>query len=326
MVAIASNAVEHGVGIRFALKAKPEYAISTTLNSPLQVALLLTPVLVLLSRVVGPTQLNLVVPAAPGGRPRRVAVVVAVIIYDGEYTWIEGVALIALYVHHRRRLLVGLTDARGGRTRYGCAHGPSPVSPGEPFPLGATFDGLGTNFSVFSQAAEAVELCLFDDDGTRDPLPAARGRRLLLARLPRGGRARQRYGYRVHGPYKPEAGLRCNPAKLLLDPYAKAVDGEVSWGQAALRLRPPGRRPAPSTHRLGRVHAQGHRRRPGLRLGRRPAAPHPWADTVIYETHVKGLTWRHPEIPEHQRGTYAAVAHPAMIEHFSQARASPPSS
>jgi Ca2+:H+ antiporter len=98
VVAIASNAVEHAVGIRFALKAKPEYAISTTLNSPLQVALLLTPVLVLLSRFVGPTQLTLVFPPLLVAALAASAVVVAVIIYDGEYTWIEGVALIALYV------------------------------------------------------------------------------------------------------------------------------------------------------------------------------------------------------------------------------------
>ncbi len=97
IVAIASNAVEHVVGIRFAMKAKPEYAISTTLNSPLQVALLLTPVLVLLSRVVGPTQLNLVFPPLLVAALAMSTLVVAVIIYDGEYTWIEGMALIALY-------------------------------------------------------------------------------------------------------------------------------------------------------------------------------------------------------------------------------------
>jgi Ca2+:H+ antiporter len=97
VVAIASNAVEHVVGIRFAVKAKPEYAISTTLNSPLQVALLLTPVLVLLSRVIGPTQLNLVFAPLLVAALGVSAVVVALIIYDGEYTWIEGVALVALY-------------------------------------------------------------------------------------------------------------------------------------------------------------------------------------------------------------------------------------
>jgi Ca2+:H+ antiporter len=98
VVAIASNSVENAVGIRFALKAKPEYVISTTLNSPLQVALLLTPVLVLLSRVVGPTQLTLVFPPLLVAALAASAVVVAVVIYDGEYTWIEGVALIALYL------------------------------------------------------------------------------------------------------------------------------------------------------------------------------------------------------------------------------------
>jgi Ca2+:H+ antiporter len=98
IVAIAANAVEHGVGIRFAVRAKPEYAISTTLNSPLQVALLLTPVLVLLSRVIGPTELNLVFPPLLVAALALSTLVVAVIIYDGEYTWTEGTALIALYV------------------------------------------------------------------------------------------------------------------------------------------------------------------------------------------------------------------------------------
>ena len=107
------------------------------------------------------------------------------------------------------------------------------VSPGEAFPLGATFDGLGTNFSVFSQVAESVELCLFDEDGreTRYQLPEVDA--YCWHGYFEGVEPGCRYGYRVHGPYEPDAGLRCNPAKLLLDPYAKAVDGEVVWGQAA---------------------------------------------------------------------------------------------
>src|ERR1700722_6076185 len=104
------------------------------------------------------------------------------------------------------------------------------VSPGVSFPLGATFDGLGTNFSVFSQAAEAVELCLFDNGAeTRYQLPEVDA--YCWHGRVEGVEPGCRYGYRVHGPYAPESGLRCNPAKLLLDPYAKAVDGEVVWGQ-----------------------------------------------------------------------------------------------
>src|SRR5579862_1195093 len=190
--------------------------------------------------------------------------------------------------------------------------------PGEPFPLGATFDGLGTNFSLFSQVAEAVELCLFDDEGveTRYELPEVDAYcwHGYLEAVEPGCR----YGYRVHGPYQPEAGLRFNPAKLLLDPYAKAVDGEVLWGQP------------PYPYQLGADDLRIDTTDSSIAMPKAivvdPAFDwgsdrHPrtlWADTVIYETHVKGLTWRHPAIPEHQRGTYAAVAHPAMLEHFDK--------
>jgi glycogen operon protein len=192
------------------------------------------------------------------------------------------------------------------------------VSPGDPFPLGATFDGLGTNFAVFSQAAEAVELCLFGDDG--------RESRYLLPEVDAycwHGHLEEvepgcRYGYRVHGPYDPESGLRCNPSKLLLDPYAKAVEGEVQWGQApyAYVLKADDLKmdttdsasSMPKAIVVDPAFDWGADRPPRTR----------WADTIIYETHVKGLTWTHPDIPAHQRGTYAAVAHPAMIEHFTK--------
>jgi glycogen operon protein len=192
------------------------------------------------------------------------------------------------------------------------------VSPGEAFPLGATFDGLGTNFSVFSQAAESVELCVFDGDGheTRYPLPEVDA--YCWHGNFEGVEPGCRYGYRVHGPYKPEAGLRCNPAKLLLDPYAKAVDGEVVWGQPPYAYdrraddlcidRSDSAASMPKAIVVDPAFDWGADRPPRTR----------WADTVIYETHVKGLTWSHPDIPEHQRGTYAAVAHPTMIEHFTR--------
>src|SRR5581483_5158035 len=108
----------------------------------------------------------------------------------------------------------------------------APISPGDPFPLGATFDGLGTNFSIFSQVAESVELCLFDANGeeSRYQLPEVDAYcwHGYIEHIEPGSL----YGYRVYGPYEPEEGTRCNPAKLLLDPYAKAVAGEVQWGQA----------------------------------------------------------------------------------------------
>jgi pullulanase/glycogen debranching enzyme len=125
------------------------------------------------------------------------------------------------------------------------------IWPGSAYPLGASFDGGGTNFAIFSEVAERIELCLFDDDGpgmktteTRVDLPERNGL-VWHGYLPRIGPG-QRYGYRVHGPYQPEAGLRCNPAKLLLDPYAKAVDGRIAWDEAL--FAPPGpTSPRPST-------------------------------------------------------------------------------
>jgi glycogen operon protein len=111
------------------------------------------------------------------------------------------------------------------------------VWPGSPYPLGATYDGGGTNFAIFSEVAERVELCLFDDDGveTRIDLPE-REALVWHGYLPRVLPG-QRYGYRVHGPYEPAAGLRCNPSKLLLDPYAKAIDGRIQWNEAMFAYR-----------------------------------------------------------------------------------------
>ena len=143
--------------------------------------------------------------------------------------------------------------------------------PGSPFPLGATYDGTGTNFAVFSEVADAVELCLFEPDGTetRVALPE-RTAMVWHGYAPKLGPG-QRYGFRVHGPYEPSAGLRCHPSKLLLDPYATAVEGEVDWDEAmfTLPLRRPGR--AGERPRLGPAHAQGRGDEPVLRLGARPA-------------------------------------------------------
>jgi glycogen operon protein len=187
--------------------------------------------------------------------------------------------------------------------------------PGSPYPLGAVFDGGGTNFSIFSEVAERIELCLFDDDGveTREVMPERNGL-IWHGYLPRIGPG-QRYGYRVHGPYDPSRGLRCNPAKLLLDPYAKAMEGAITWNAAMF------------SYRFGR---------PG-EMNRADSAPYtmksvvispyfdwandrpprtPYNESVIYEAHVKGLTMCHPDIPEDVRGTYSAIGHPAMIEHF----------
>jgi glycogen operon protein len=193
------------------------------------------------------------------------------------------------------------------------------MSPGDPYPLGATWDGSGTNFAVFSQSAEAVELCLFDRTGAEIRHEMAEVDAYVWHGYLEDVEPGQLYGYRVRGAYDPARGLRANHAKLLLDPYAKAVGGEVRWGQAVYGydLTSMDDRvidetdSAPFTPRSIVVDtafdwADDHRPRT------------PWHDTIIYETHVRGLTRRHPEIPAGQRGTYAALAHPAIIEHFQR--------
>jgi isoamylase len=189
------------------------------------------------------------------------------------------------------------------------------VWPGTAYPLGATYDGSGTNFALFSEVADWVELCLFAPDGaeTRIRLPE-QDAFVWHAFLP-GVEPGQRYGYRVHGPYEPASGLRCNPAKLLLDPYAKAIDGRIDW------------RPSLFSYDLG--YPDSHNSddsaahmpksvviNPYFDWGVDRPPKHPYAASVIYETHVKGLTQQHPELREELRGTYGGVAHPAMIDHF----------
>jgi isoamylase len=192
------------------------------------------------------------------------------------------------------------------------------VFPGDPYPLGATYDGLGTNFSVFSQVAAAVELCLFDADGkeTRYELPEADG--FVWHGYIEDVEPGQRYGYRVHGPYDPENGIRCNPAKLLIDPYAKAIEGRVTWGQAPYGFKLGADDLEIDTTDSAPFMPKAYVTDPGFDWGADVAPKRRWADTVIYETHVKGLTWCHPEVPEHHRGTYAGLAHPAVIDHLTR--------
>jgi len=189
------------------------------------------------------------------------------------------------------------------------------IWPGRPFPLGATYDGGGTNFAIYSEVADRIELCLFDDAGTETRLTLPERDGLIWhGYLPRIGPG-QRYGYRVHGPYEPAAGLRCNPAKLLLDPYAKAVDGEVSWDPALFSYHfgdPDSRNDtdsAPYTMRSVVINPFFD-----WKEDRPPRIP--YHETVIYEAHVRGLTMTHPDVPDSERGTYSGVAHSAMIEHF----------
>jgi isoamylase len=189
--------------------------------------------------------------------------------------------------------------------------------PGSAYPLGATYDGFGTNFALFSEVAERVELCLFDDAGTETRIEMGeRDAFVWHCFLPNVGPG-QRYGYRVHGPYDPAAGHRCNPSKLLLDPYAKAVEGEIDWSQACFSYTwgeedsYDEEDSAPSMSRSVVVSPYFD-----WNNDRHPRTP--YNRTVIYEAHVKGLTKTHPDIPEHIRGTYAALAHPVMVEHYKK--------
>jgi glycogen operon protein len=187
--------------------------------------------------------------------------------------------------------------------------------PGSAYPLGASFDGGGTNFAIFSEVAERIELCLFDDDGkeTRLDLPE-RNAFVWHGYLPRVGPG-QRYGYRVHGPYEPAAGLRCNPAKLLLDPYAKAVDGRIAWDEAlfSYRFGDPTSRNDDDSAPFAQTSVVVN---PFFDWGDDRLLKIPYNETVIYEAHVKGMTMRHPGIPEDVRGSYAGLAHPTMIKHL----------
>lgn len=193
--------------------------------------------------------------------------------------------------------------------------------PGRPYPLGATWDGEGVNFALFSENATGVDLCLFDvehheQESHRLPLVECTDQ-VWHVYLPEV-RPGQLYGYRVHGPYDPSAGHRFNPSKLLIDPYAKAFTGIVKWsdamfgyrvGQAQEDLVMDDRNNAANVPKgvvVDQSFSWGHDRL--LQI--------PWAQTVIYEVHVKGFTMNHPEVPEHLRGTYEGLASPPMVAYL----------
>jgi isoamylase len=192
------------------------------------------------------------------------------------------------------------------------------VWPGQPYPLGATFDGVGTNFSIFSEAAHRVELCLFDDDGTETRIDLPETTALCWHGYLPDVKPGQRYGYRVHGPWAPAEGAWCNPNKLLLDPYAKAIDGQWNWNEAVFpyHFQEPenskndldSAQYCPKSVVVNPYFDWGYDRRPNT----------PWHKTVVYETHVKGFTKLHPEIPEELRGTYAGMAHPTAVKYLQR--------
>ncbi|MFJ2764616.1 glycogen debranching protein GlgX [Streptomyces prasinus] len=189
----------------------------------------------------------------------------------------------------------------------------APAWSGRPCPLGAVHDGEGTNFALFSEVAEGVELVLVDDSGRHTVVPLTESDGFVWHGYLPGVGPGQRYGYRVHGPWAPAAGHRCNPAKLLLDPYATAVDGQIDNHPSLYERRPDGPDPADSAgHTVLGVVTD-----PAFDWGDDTRPDRPYADTVIYEAHVKGMTRTHPEVPAELRGTYAGLAHPAVVDHLT---------
>lgn len=209
------------------------------------------------------------------------------------------------------------------------------VWPGSTHPLGATWDGEGTNFALFSENATKVELCLFDESGRETRIELVEEDNYIWHGYVPGVQPGQCYGYRVHGAYNPLAGHRFNPNKLLIDPYAKAIAGDLKFGPELFsydtELELP---PLPPPEEQDEDYIE-----PSLDLfvdesdsahlipkcivvddtfdwGNDRILDTPWHETVIYETHVKGFTMCHPDIPEHLRGTYAGLAHPAAIAHL----------
>jgi glycogen operon protein len=181
--------------------------------------------------------------------------------------------------------------------------------------LGAHQTDDGATFAVYSSVADAIDLCLFDEAGAESQYALEQGDGFVWQGVLPGARPGQRYGFRVHGPWDTAAGIRCNPAKLLLDPYARAISGDVRWAPAVYGhvpgdpSQPDGQDSAPYVPRATLVTSAfdwGDDRRPGRAT----------ADSIFYEVHVKGFTKLHPDVPEALRGTYAGVAHPAAVAHL----------
>src|SRR5271167_3858641 len=196
------------------------------------------------------------------------------------------------------------------------------VWPGTPYPLGATYDGAGTNFSVFSEVAEQVELCLIDEAGTEERIPLDEVDGFVWHAYLPAITPGQRYGFRVDGPWDPAAGHRCDPSKLLLDPYGKAFDGDFkqgpqlfSYDMAVAEDDDSASGDRPMLDSLGRTMTSVVIN-PFFDWGSDRPPEHPYNETIIYEAHVKGMTRTHPGIPEELRGTYAGLSHPVVIDHL----------
>ncbi len=190
------------------------------------------------------------------------------------------------------------------------------IWPGHGYPLGPSYDGAGTNFALFSEVAEAVDLCLFDDSGEERSVRLEEVDAFSWhGYLPNVGPG-QRYGYRVHGPYAPDEGIRCNPRKLLLDPYARAIEGDIDWNASCygydLKNPTAVNIEDSAPHVFKSVVHHPHFDWAGDRPPDRPLH-----ETVIYEAHLKGFTRLHPDVPEALRGTFQGFAHPSVIDHLT---------
>src|SRR5436190_10368117 len=189
------------------------------------------------------------------------------------------------------------------------------VWPGRAYPRGASFDGTGTNFALYSEVAEAVDLCLFHDEGQERRVALEEVDALAWHAYLPNIEPGQRYGYRVRGPYAPERGARCNPSKLLLDPYARAIEGEVRWNPACYSYE-LGNEDSINTTDSAPYVFRSVVHNPYFEWGNDRPPETPLHETVIYEAHVKGMTRSHPDVEEELRGTYAGIAHPAVVEHL----------
>jgi glycogen operon protein len=188
------------------------------------------------------------------------------------------------------------------------------------YPLGASYDGAGVNFAVFSQAAEKVELCLFDDDDNETRIEMSEQNSFIWHNYLPGIQPGQRYGFRIHGPYDPQHGLRCNPSKLLLDPYAKAIEGNIDGDESLFSYWFDDEHDVDSINDLD---SAAHTMKsavvnPYFDWGNDQHPYIPYHDSVIYEAHVRGMTSLNESVPPEIRGTYAGLAYPTVIEYLKK--------
>ncbi|MCI1635865.1 glycogen debranching protein GlgX [Bifidobacterium sp.] len=194
------------------------------------------------------------------------------------------------------------------------------IRPGSMYPLGASYDGAGVNFAVFSQAAQKVELCLFDDDDNETRIEMSEQNSFIWHNYLPGIQPGQRYGFRVHGPYNPAHGQRCNPSKLLLDPYAKAIEGNIDGDESLFSYWFDDDHGADSINTLD---SAAHTMKsavvnPYFDWGNDQHPYIPYHDSVIYEAHVRGMTSLNESVPPEIRGTYAGLAYPTVIEYLKK--------